>query len=86
MRHIPATFPAFERALLRKGISSRAAGSPRCYDCRRTPLVGERIYQYDDGRQRCELCRAICREAPLQSELVRSTEQGQSVRLTIRAA
>lgn len=86
MRRLPVTFPEFERVLLRKGISSRSAGSPRCHDCRRTPLIGEHLYRYDDGRQRCELCRSVCRETPLDSELVRSSEQGQTVRLTIRAA
>jgi hypothetical protein len=86
MRRLPETFPEFERVLLHKGISSRSAGCPRCHDCRRTPLVGEQIYRYDDGRQRCELCRSVCRETPLDAEPVRSSERGQSVRLTIRAA
>jgi hypothetical protein len=78
--------PALERELLRKGVGDRTAACRRCADCRRTPLVGERVHHYDDGRMRCELCRPLRREEPIGSEVVHGTESGQTVRLTVRAA
>lgn len=80
------TFPEFERELLRKGITARAAGDPRCDDCHRTPLIGERIYRYDGGRLACELCRSRRRERPVQAERIRSSEYGHAVRLPHHAA
>lgn len=35
-----------ERALLRKGVGSLAAGRHRCDDCGRTPLAGEQVHLY----------------------------------------
>lgn len=73
--------PLLERALLRRSLSGLTAGRARCAGCRRTPLVGERVYAYDDGRVACELCRARHGEDPVGSEPVRGAEHGQSVRL-----
>jgi hypothetical protein len=42
-----------ELALLRRGLDERLAGSERCGCCRRTPLVGERVYVYDGGTIAC---------------------------------
>jgi len=80
------TFPEFERELLRKGITARAAGDPRCDDCHRTPLIGERIYRYDGGRVACELCRSRRRERPVETERIHSSEHGHAVRLPHHAA
>ena len=85
MPHEP-TFPEFERELLRKGITARAAGDPRCDDCHRTPLIGERIYRYDGGRVACELCRSRRRERPVEAERIRSSEYGHAVRMSHHAA
>jgi recombinational DNA repair protein (RecF pathway) len=76
-----------ERFLLRRGVGSLTADRHHCADCRRTPLVGERIHVYE--RQPgivCELCSSARREAPHASELVRHSELGHTVRLTARAA
>jgi hypothetical protein len=76
-----------ERFLLRRGVGSLTADRHRCVDCRRTPLVGERIHVYE--RQQgivCELCSSARREAPHGSELVRHSELGHTVRLMARAA
>jgi hypothetical protein len=67
-------------------VGARAASSPRCADCGRTPLVGERVHRYDGGRLRCELCRTLCREDPIDAELVRVVEHGHAVRITRQAA
>jgi hypothetical protein len=78
--------PGLERELLRKGVLDRLAAGRRCTDCRRTPLVGENVYHYDDGRMRCELCKALRREQPVESELVHGAAHGITVRPAIRVA
>jgi hypothetical protein len=77
--------PSLERELLRKGVGDRTRAGRRCADCRRTPLVGERVHRYDDGRMRCELCRPLRHEEPIDSELVLGSEHDHAVRI-IRAA
>ncbi len=78
--------PSLERELLRKGVGARSAASRRCYDCQRTPLVGERVYLYEGGRLACELCKPLRREEPARWELVRGPEHGNAVRLRRVAA
>ena len=63
-----------------------AAHLERCADCRRTPLVGERVHRYEDGRLCCELCRPLRRDEPVGSELVLGSEHGHAVRITRAAA
>jgi hypothetical protein len=84
-----------ERFLLRRGVGALEADRNHCADCGRTPLTGEHIHLYDcgstltGGRKRgivCELCRALRREHPIASEIVRHCEHGHTVRLTARAA
>ncbi len=75
-----------ELALLRKGIDERLAGSERCTCCRRTPLVGERVYVYESGTIACELCRGRQRHAPLRSRTVRGPEFGHTMRITDQRA
>jgi hypothetical protein len=77
-----------ERSLLRRGLGALEADRDRCVDCGRTPLTGEHVHLYD-GRSHgivCELCRALRREAPVASEIVRHAEHGQTVRLTVDAS
>ena len=78
--------PSLERELLRKGVGDRVRASARCADCGRTPLVGERVHRYDDGRLRCELCRPLRGEEPIDSALVLGSEHGNAVRITRAAA
>jgi hypothetical protein len=75
-----------EQELLRRGVDDRTKSSPRCADCRRTPLVGERVHRYEDGRLCCELCRPLRRDEPVGSELVLGSEHGHAVRITRAAA
>jgi hypothetical protein len=82
----PEPSPSLERELLRKGVGDRTREGRRCADCGRTPLVGERVHHYDDGRLRCELCRPLSRHEPIDSELVLGGEHGGAVRITRTAA
>jgi hypothetical protein len=77
-----------ERFLLRRGVGLLTADRHRCIDCERTPLVGERVHLYDErhGGIVCELCRQLRRDSPLATEIVRHSELGHTVRLTVRAA
>jgi hypothetical protein len=75
---------AIETALVRASVGALDAGRPGCRHCRRTPLVGERVYVYASGPRGeevvCELCRPLRATAPDRTVLVRSPEQLGSVR------
>jgi hypothetical protein len=71
-----------ELALLRRGVDDLAAGCERCARCRRTPLVGERVYACDSGAVVCELCKPYWSEIPTESRLVHGPEFGHTMRLT----
>jgi hypothetical protein len=70
-----------ELALLRRGMDGRADGLETCSRCRRSPLIGERVYIYDRERVLCELCRCLHREAPSASRLVHTPAFGHSLRV-----
>ncbi|MCW2954750.1 MAG: hypothetical protein JWQ48_3920 [Conexibacter sp.] len=74
--------PDLERQLLRRSVLALAASRDACRGCHRTPLVGERVHLYDDGRMLCELCRRERKETPIRSEPVRGNEHGNAVRMT----
>jgi hypothetical protein len=74
-----------EIQLLRKSVGALQANHQRCVGCGRTPLTGERLYVYENGRARCELCRALFAEDPIGSELVRG-DTGEHVRVRARVA
>lgn len=78
----PHHAPELERHLLRRSVMALAEGRDHCAGCHRTPLLGEHVHVYEDGRILCELCRRERREAPVRSEPVRGTEHGQTVRIT----
>jgi hypothetical protein len=76
--------PVVEISLLRQSVGAMAEKRTHCDHCRRTPLVGERVYLYAAAageRLVCELCRHLRREAPQRSELVHSAESAGSVRV-----
>jgi hypothetical protein len=76
-----------ELALLRRGLDDRlAGGSEQCSSCHRTPLVGERIYEYPSGAVACELCRRCQRAAPQGSHVVHGPEFGHTMRITDQRA
>jgi hypothetical protein len=70
-----------ERALLRKSVGSLADRRHRCVDCGRTPLIGETLHHYAGGATICELCRPLRRGEPSESERVRHSEAGLTVRV-----
>jgi hypothetical protein len=72
--------------LLRNSVRRLAAGRDQCGDCRRTPLVGERMHFYASGAVVCELCRHERRGEPERSELVRHSELGHAVKPAVRIA
>jgi hypothetical protein len=72
-----------ERALLRRSVDMLTGERPCCAHCHRTPLVGERVYFYDEQIV-CELCRPRRREHEQRSELVRSPEHKRAVRVRSR--
>ena len=80
-----APAPLLDVLLLRRSVGALAARRVRCVHCRRTPLVGERVYVYGE-RLVCELCRSNRREAPARSEIVHSPEHDRAVKLRPRAA
>ncbi len=70
-----------ELALLRRSLHGLAATSERCGHCRRTLLVGERVYLYESGAARCELCRAREHSAPSDSHTIHGPEFGHTLRI-----
>ena len=76
-----------ELALLRRGLDERLAGrAERCTNCHRTPLIGERVYEYSSGAVVCELCRRRQRTAPRGSHVVHGPEFGHTMRITDQRA
>jgi hypothetical protein len=71
---------------MRQGMGSMQAEHHRCADCRRTPLMGETVYEFSHGKLVCELCRPLRRDEPVSSEPVRGGEHGATVRVRARAA
>ncbi|MBV9423324.1 MAG: hypothetical protein JOZ98_10465 [Solirubrobacterales bacterium] len=78
--------PELERELLRRGVDQRVAGSERCARCRRTPLIGERIYIYDRGAILCELCRVLDHRPPVGSRTMHTPAFGHTMRITDQRA
>ena len=70
-----------ELALLRRGLHDMTVGLDRCRQCRRTPLMGERVYVLDSGVLLCELCRERQRNAPTNSRVVHGGEFGHTLRV-----
>ena len=78
--------PELELALLRRGVDRLSAGCERCHHCRRTPLMGERVYLYDGDVMLCELCRTRAPDSPLESRIVHGPEFGHTMRITDQRA
>ena len=71
---------------MHSSVGALAGGGPRCADCGRTPLLGERLHVYGRGARVCELCRPLHRDEPERTELVRHPTATPAVRLVARAA
>jgi hypothetical protein len=62
--------PDLEVALLRRGVDERSDEFERCTRCHRTPLIGERVYEYPGGKMACALCRPHMRSEPATDRIV----------------
>jgi hypothetical protein len=80
--HPEPAAPGLQVALVRRAVNRCDALRERCHACRRTPLVGERVYFAEGGRVYCELCRALEPEPGLESRLVHGPEFGHTMRVT----
>jgi hypothetical protein len=78
--------PELELALLRRGVHDRLSRRECCSRCRRTPLVGERIYRADGGPLLCELCRPRGIDPPAWSAIVHGPAFGHAIRIIDRHA
>jgi hypothetical protein len=76
--------PELELALLRRSLGDIAGQVEHCHHCERAMLIGERVYEYEDGSLRCALCRDRERRAPAQSRTVHTAAQGHSIRMLDR--
>lgn len=66
--------------LLRRSVERLSAERDACSECRRTPLVGERVHLYANGSLCCALCRDRRPEQPERSQLVHHSEWGHAVK------
>ena len=73
--------PEFELALLRRSLGDIAGTVEHCHGCHRALLIGERVYEYDNGELRCALCRDRERRTPAQSRTVHTAAHGHSIRM-----
>lgn len=73
-----------ERALLRRSVAAGPSETDRCRRCRRSPLIGERVYTYASGATVCELCRTFEAAEPEGSHLVHGPAFGNTLRIIDR--
>lgn len=73
--------PEFELALLRRSLGDIAGKVEHCHGCHRAMLIGERVYEYDNGELRCSLCCDRERRTPAHSRTVHTAAHGHSIRL-----
>jgi hypothetical protein len=74
--------PDLSAILMPSRIGSLTPSRACCSDCRRTPLVGERLHELDSGRLLCDLCFVALPEEQrlaVRSERVHVTERRLSV-------
>jgi hypothetical protein len=70
--------PDLAAMLMRRSIGTLPPGAPRCADCRRIPLPGERVQELDSGRTLCDLCFAALpeeRRLAVRTERVHASER-----------
>jgi hypothetical protein len=84
MSTIVREMPELELALLRRGLDGLAAACERCGRCRRSLLIGERVFEYASGAALCELCANRERTAPAASHIVHGPEFGHTLRIIDR--
>ena len=78
--------PELELALLRRSLGDIAGKVEHCGGCHRAMLIGERVYEFDNGEVRCALCRDRERRSPADSHTVHTAAKGHSIRILDRRA
>ena len=74
-----------ELALLRRSLGDIAGKVEHCDDCHRALLIGERVYEYDNGElQLPALCRDGERDTPAHTRTVHTAAHGHSIRILDR--
>ena len=68
-----------ELNFVRRSMRALSAARQGCAHCRRTPLIGETVFFFDE-RMVCELCKPLRRDAPQRSEVVHSAEHELTVK------
>jgi hypothetical protein len=76
--------PDLELALLRRSVARLADECERCSRCRRSLLVGERVYGYAGGHLACELCRVREHAEPDEMRIVHGPAFGNTLRIVDR--
>lgn len=76
--------PGLEIALLRRSLGQRHGQAERCGACERAMLIGERVYEYESGEVRCELCRDRSDSSAVQTHTVHTPAFGHSIRVLDR--
>ncbi len=74
--------PELELALMRRSLGGLAA--EHCDSCGRSMLIGERVYEYENGATLCALCRNRERDTPAASHTVHGPAFGHSIRILDR--
>ncbi len=86
MSLIVREMPDLELALLRRGLDVLSTTCERCGRCRRSLLIGERVFEYASGAALCELCANREHAAPASSHVVHGPEFGHTMRIVDRRA
>jgi hypothetical protein len=73
-----------ELSFVRRSMRALAAAREGCAHCRRTPLIGETVFFFDE-RMVCELCRPLRRDTPQRASVVRSAEHELTVKRRVAA-
>ena len=73
-----------ELSFVRRSMRALTAAREGCAHCRRTPLIGETVFFFDE-RMVCELCRRLRRGTPQRAEVVRSAEHELTVKRRVAA-
>lgn len=68
-----------ELSFVRRSMRALTAARQGCAHCRRTPLIGETIFFFDE-RMVCELCKSLRRDTPQRSQVVHSAEHELTVK------
>ena len=76
--------PALELALLHRGLGEIAGSAEHCDRCSRALLIGERVYEYEDGGLACSLCREREHRTPSLTRTVHTAASGHSIRVLDR--